>query len=236
MRPIKEKERRMVKILFVIMTLIPVLNPAGCEQQPDRQADEQKVLPDLGTIVCVGDSLTAGYGIAVEQSYPALLAKKIKAANLGFRVINAGVSGETSSGTLSRINWIMGLKPEIVILEIGANDGLRGIDPGLIKRNISEIIHRLQEKKIIIILTGMQMVRNLGPAYTSAFNSIYEDLARKTGVLFMPFFLEGVAADPALNIGDGIHPNPQGYAIIVDNLFLYVRQAIERSTHRTSVK
>lgn len=235
MRLTKEKEHLMVKILFVLITLFPALHLAGCGPQPDRQADEKKVLPSLGTIVCVGDSLTAGYGIAVQQSYPALLAKKIKAANLGFQVINAGVSGETSSGTLSRINWILALKPEIIILEIGANDGLRGIDPALIKRNISEIIRRLQEKKIIIILAGMQMVRNLGQAYTSAFNSIYEDLAKKDGVLFMPFFLEGVAADPGLNIGDGIHPNPQGYAIIVDNLFPYVRQAINRSTHRTSV-
>ena len=186
--------------------------------------------------MCVGDSLTAGLGIAVEQNYPAQLAKKIAEAQLGFQVINAGVSGETSSGTLSRINWILTLKPDIVILEIGANDGLRGISPALIKRNISEIIRRLQENKIITILAGMQMVRNLGPDYTNAFNAIYEDLAGETNVLFMPFFLQGVAADPALNIGDGIHPNPEGYAIIVDNLFPYVLQAINRSTQRASAK
>ena len=164
------------------------------------------------------------------------MAKKIGGAGLGFRVINAGVSGETSSGTLSRINWILTLKPDIIILETGANDGLRGIAPPLIRKNISEIIRRLQGEKIIIILAGMQMVRNLGPAYTSAFNAIYEDIAGETGVLFMPFFLKGVATDPDLNITDGIHPNAQGYAIIVDNLFPYVLKAINRSTERAAVE
>ena len=226
----------MIRIVFLLITLFPVLNLAGCGSQPDRQADEKKEGPARGTIVCVGDSLTAGLGIAVEQSYPAQLAKKIAEAQLDFQVINAGVSGETSSGTLSRIHWILTLKPDIVILEIGANDGLRGISPALIKRNISEIIRRLQENKIITILAGMQMVRNLGPDYTNAFNAIYEDLAGETGVFFMPFFLHGVAADPALNIEDGLHPNPEGYAIIVDNLFPYVLRAINHSTQRASAK
>jgi len=224
----------MARIILLLITLFPVRNLRGCGSQADRQADEKKAGPERGTIVCVGDSLTAGLGISMEQSYPAQLAKKIAAAELGFQVINAGVSGETSSGTLSRLNWLLTLRPDIVILETGANDGLRGISPALIKRNISEIIRRLQEKKIITILAGMQMVRNLGPAYTTAFNAIYQDIAVETGVLFMPFFLQGVAANPARNIGDGIHPNPEGYAIIVDNLFPYVLQAIDRSTKRAS--
>jgi acyl-CoA thioesterase-1 len=236
MWPMKGTEHCMVRIVLCVMMLFSALNQAGCGPPPDRPVDEKKVGPERGTIVCVGNSLTAGYGIAAEQGYPAQLAKKIEAADLGFQVINAGVSGETSSGTLSRTNWILTLQPDIIILEIGANDGLRGIAPALIKRNIREIIRRLQEKKIIIILAGMQMVTNLGPAYTSAFNAVYEDIAREAGVLFMPFFLQGVAADPALNIGDGIHPNPQGYAIIVDNLFPYVLQAINRSTHRVSFR
>lgn len=230
MRATQKNEHGMVRIVFLLIILFPALHLAGCGSQPDRQANGKKAGPERGTIVCVGDSLTAGFGIAIEESYPGQLAKKIAAAGLGFQVINAGVSGETSSGTLSRINWILTLKPDIVILEIGANDGLRGIAPLLIKKNISEIISRLQEKKVIIILAGMQMVKNLGPAYTKAFNSIYVEIAQAAGVLFMPFFLEGVAADPALNIGDGIHPNPEGYAIVVDNLFPYVMQAINRRT------
>lgn len=226
----------MVRIVLFLITGIFLLNLAACGSQPDRQVDEQKTGSIPGTIVCVGDSLTAGLGVDIEQSYPAQLAKKIKAAGLDFQVINAGVSGETSSGTLSRINWILTLKPDIIILEIGANDGLRGIAPALIKRNIGEIIRRLLEKKIIIVLAGMQMVRNLGPAYTNSFNAIYEDLAGEADVLFMPFFLQGVATVPALNIGDGMHPNAQGYAIIVNNLFPYVRQAINRSTQRASAE
>ena len=226
----------MKKTVLLPLTISFFLTLAACGSQPERQADENKAAPDRGTIVCVGDSLTAGYGIAAEQSYPAQLAKKIGGAGLGFRVINAGVSGETSSGTLSRINWILTLKPDIIILETGANDGLRGIAPPLIRKNISEIIRRLQGEKIIIILAGMQMLRNLGPAYTGAFNAIYEDIAGETGVLFMPFFLKGVATDPDLNITDGIHPNAQGYAIIVDNLFPYVLKAINRSTERAAVE
>jgi acyl-CoA thioesterase-1 len=233
----KVRQHSMVRIALFLIMLLPALNLAGCGgPPPDRQTNAKKALPEHGTIVCVGDSLTAGYGIAAEQSYPGQLARKIAAADLGFQVINAGVSGETSSGTLSRINWILTMKPDIIILETGANDGLRGITPALIKRNIREIIRRLQENKIVIILAGMQMVRNLGPAYTSSFNAIYGEIARETGVLFMPFFLQGVAADPALNIGDGIHPNPQGYAIIVDNLFPYVRQAINHRTGQATAK
>ncbi len=198
----------------------------GCEQRPEERPPVERRETGREVIVAAGDSLTAGLGVAEEESYPALLEKRLQAEGIGYRVINAGASGETSSGLLSRLNWLLTLNPAIVILETGANDGLRGIDPALTKRNIREILRRLEEKQISVILVGMRMVRNLGPEYTAAFDRIYPELARESGVLFMPFFLEGVATDPALNSGDGIHPNPAGYRIVAENLYPYVRRAI----------
>jgi acyl-CoA thioesterase-1 len=220
----------MAKICCAVLALVMLLCLPGCERQsPRQQSAGKKEKAAAGIIVAMGDSLTAGYGVDEEKSYPAQLQKKLEANHLDYTVINAGVSGETSSGALSRINWILILNPDIVILETGANDGLRGIDPSLTRRNISEILRMLKNNKIITILAGMKMLINLGPAYTGAFNRIYPKIAMESGSIFFPFFLEGVAADPALDIGDGIHPNGTGYAIIVNNLFPYVLEAIEKS-------
>jgi acyl-CoA thioesterase I len=125
------------------------------------------------------------------------------------------------------LNWILSsLKPDIVILETGANDGLRGVDPALTRHNIAKIIAELQEKKIVTVLAGMQMVGNLGIGFTDQFRRLYQDVAKDTGVIFMPFFLEGVASEPTLNNSDGIHPNRRGYEIIVGNLLPYVTKGI----------
>jgi acyl-CoA thioesterase I len=200
----------------------------GCKQPSEQQGPEKKKERVNGVIVAVGDSLTAGFGVKEEDNYPSLLQQRLEAEGLHYRVINSGVSGETSSGTFSRLNWILSsLRPDIVILETGANDGLRGVDPSLTRKNIAKIVASLQEKKIVTILAGMQMVGNLGIDYTDQFHQLYLDVATESGVIFMPFFLEGVAAEPALNNDDGIHPNRQGYGIIVGNLFPYVKGAIE---------
>ena len=180
-----------------------------------------------GIIVAVGDSLTEGLGVAEEFAYPAILEKKLWSAGYHYRVINAGVSGETSSGTLARIKWVLTLKPDIVILVIGANDGFRGIDPELIKTNILTIIRRLKEKKVTVLLGGMQMMQNLGKEYITAFEKVYPLVARQENVAIVPFFLTGVAANPNLNQADGIHPTAQGYQVIVDHIFPYVVEAIE---------
>jgi len=209
------------------LALLLVFMLSGCRETAGQQTTEKKKEAFDGVIVAVGDSLTAGLGVEEEEGYPAQLQKQLLEAGLHYRVINSGVSGETSSGTLSRLNWTLSLKPDIVILETGANDGLRGVDPGLTRKNIEKIVTGLQERKIVTILAGMQMVGNLGIGYTDPFRQLYQDVAQKTGVIFMPFFLEGVATDPALNISDGIHPNRRGYEIIVGNLFPYVVQAIE---------
>ena len=200
----------------------------GCRQEEQVSVSATRAKTAL-TIVAVGDSLTAGLGVAEDESYPALLERQLQDGGLDVRVINAGVSGETTSGTLARIDWVLTLQPDIVILETGANDGLRGIDPGLVRANIRKIIERLEEKNIIVVLAGMRMVWNLGPVYTADFNRIYAEIAEEKGLIFMPFFLEGVATDPALNIEDGIHPNPQGYRIIVARLLPYVKEAVAKA-------
>jgi acyl-CoA thioesterase-1 len=181
-----------------------------------------------GTIVAVGDSLTTGLGVDETEAYPALLERRLREAGRPWRVVNAGISGETSSGTLSRVGWILTMKPEIVVLETGANDGLRGVDPRLTRRNIDEIVSRLRERDVTVVLTGMRMVANLGRDYTQAFASIYPGVARKHGLILIPFFLEGVAGVPSLNQPDGLHPTAEGYRVVTDTVYPYVLQAIEK--------
>ena len=217
----------MRRVILTGLALIMLFVAGGC-RQPAEKAAKKEVDSADGLIIAVGDSLTAGAGVDEQASYPALLQKRLQAAGLHYRVINAGVSGETSSGTLSRLGWILTQKPGIVILETGANDGLRGIDPELTRANIEKIMARLQAEKIVTVLAGMRMVGNMGGDYTESFRKLYEDVARESGAVFMPFFLEGVAGDPAFNNSDGIHPNARGYEIITDNLFPYVVQAINK--------
>ncbi len=215
-------------ILFQGM-LILLMFFAGCEKEnAPVQTARQQPLSYEGTIAAVGDSLTAGQGVNEEDAYPALLERKLKQAGYNWRVVNAGISGETSSGTLSRVNWILKLKPEIVILETGANDGLRGIDPKLTKKNIDETIRILKENKVTVVLAGMRMVTNLGRDYTSAFAAMYPSLAKKHDLILIPFFLAGVAGVPSLNQTDGIHPTAEGYRIITEKVYPSVKQAIEK--------
>jgi acyl-CoA thioesterase I len=202
----------------------------GCDNAPPESAAPAPVTtaPAAGVIVCMGDSLTAGYGVDEDQAYPALLETRLRDDGNAYRVINAGVSGETSSGALARVDWMLTLDPDIVILETGANDGLRGVDPALTRRNIEAIVAKLQARNIIVVLAGMQMVRNLGPDFTRAFGSIYPDIARDANLILIPFFLEGVAGQPDLNQPDGIHPTADGYRIILNHIHPYIVQAIDR--------
>lgn len=216
------------------MTMLSMLlSLAGCDRPAETPPPATSTAPTGPVLLAAGDSLTAGFGVADDESYPAQLGRRLEAAGLHWQVINAGSSGETSSGLLARLEWLLTLKPEIIILETGANDGLRGVDPALTKANILKIIRQLQGHGITIILTGMRMLENLGPQYTEAFNRIYPELAQETGVLFVPFFLEGVAANPALNLEDGIHPNGRGYRIVVDTLYPVVLEAMARHRQRT---
>jgi acyl-CoA thioesterase-1 len=167
--------------------------------------------------------------VAEELAYPAQLARKLKANGFHFQVINAGVSGETSSGARSRIQWVISsLKPDIVLLETGANDGLRGIDPHLLEANLDQICSILKDNNIKVVLTGMLMLPNMGPDYTKAFAAIYDRVAKKHQMIFMPFFLKDVAGDALLNQQDNLHPTVRGYSRIVQNIYPYVLEAIEQ--------
>jgi len=168
--------------------------------------------------VAFGDSLTAGLGVSAEETYPARLQGKLDAKGYHYSVINAGVSGDTTAGGVRRVEWILKSRPWVVILELGANDGLRGIDPDETRANLERIIQRLQTAGVRVVLAGMKLPPNYGRDHTGRFEAIYPELARKYHLVLIPFFLEGVAAERGLNQADGIHPTGAGYQIIVDQL------------------
>jgi acyl-CoA thioesterase-1 len=183
---------------------------------------------DEGLIVALGDSLTAGLGLDERDAWPAQLERRLRTAGLHWKVLNAGISGETSSGARARLNWVLRLKPDILVLETGANDGLRGIPPQALQANLDAMLTTLGERRVTTVLAGMQMLRNMGPSYTTAFARVYPELAQKHRAILIPFFLEGVAANPALNQADGIHPTAEGYRMVTDLVYPRVLEAIAR--------
>jgi len=184
------------------------------------------------TIVALGDSLTAGYQLPPADAFPVKLQAALRAKGVAVTVENAGVSGDTSSGGLDRLDWAVGDGVDAVILELGANDALRGIDPAITRRNLDAIITRLKERNIPILLTGMIAPPNMGSTYGAAFNPIFPDLAAKHGLLFDPFFLEGVAAERDLNLADGMHPNGRGVDVIVRRILPKVEELIAQVRSR----
>jgi len=171
------------------------------------------------SIVAFGNSLTAGQGVDPALNYPSVLQKKIDDGGYAYKVLNLGVSGDTSGQGLNRLDAIIDLKPAIVIVELGANDGLRGIPAEVTKQNLAAIIERLQGAGAAVVLAGMRVPPNYGPQYTVAFRDIFRDLAKKYHTPLVPFFLEGVGGNAALNQDDGIHPTAEGYIIIVENVW-----------------
>ena len=191
--------------------------------------------PEAGcqvTILAAGNSLTAGLGVATSEAYPALLEQRLRKQGKPYCVINAGISGETSSGLKSRIHWLLSLNPDIIIIETGANDGMRGIELSLVRENIQYVIRATKQKNTLPILAGMQMFPNMGVEYTRSFSQIYAEIAEEEKIVFMPFFLADVAGKPELNLPDGIHPNARGYRLIVDNVYPYVMEAIRQRADR----
>lgn len=215
----------------VVLPIVVLLFFLGCgEPQTPEVAPPETPTPTYETlIVALGNSLTEGLGVAEEDAYPALLQHRLNSDGYSVRVVNAGISGETSSGALSRINWIMTLEPDIVILETGANDGLRGIDPKLTAANIEKMLIRFEEKGVAVVLAGMKMGTNLGEPYLRDFEAVYTRAAQRHDLILIPFFLEGVAAVPRLNQPDGIHPTEEGYRKIVDHIYPYVIEALKRN-------
>ncbi|MFW5761251.1 MAG: arylesterase [Cyclobacteriaceae bacterium] len=183
------------------------------------------------TIVIFGNSLTAGMGVQPEQAFPALIQNKIDQAGFKYKVVNAGLSGETTAGGVSRINWILKNNDiDIFVLELGANDGLRGIPLAQTRQNLKTIIEKVRasEAEVEIILTGMQVPPNMGEDYANEFKSIFPDIAKEKNVELVPFLLEGVGGEKKLNQSDGIHPNPEGHKILAENVWQVLKPLLIR--------
>ena len=177
------------------------------------------------TVIFFGDSLTAGYGVDPDEAYPALIQKKIDADGLSWRVVNAGLSGETTAGGLRRLDWILRQRVDIFVLELGGNDGLRGISPANTRANLEAMIQRIRQRypNVKVILAGMQLPTNMGPEHTREFAAIYPELAETHRAVLIPFLLEGVGGVASLNLPDGIHPTPQGHEIVADTVWDILR-------------
>jgi acyl-CoA thioesterase-1 len=184
--------------------------------------------PEERVLVAFGDSLTAGLGVSPEETYPARLQEKLLLSGYRYRIINAGVSGDTSAGGLRRVEWVLKSKPDIVILELGANDGLRGLNLAQTRTNLEEIIQRFLAGGAKVVLAGMKLPPNYGADYTKAFQSMYADLAKRYDVQFIPFFLDGVAAKADYNQADGIHPTGSGYVVIVENIWPVIEPLLKK--------
>jgi len=200
--------------------------PAGWAQPSARPAE--KTPAARRTVVVLGDSLAAGYGVDPSEAFPALLQGKIDSAGQNFTVINAGVSGDTSADGLNRINWLLKREIDVLIVELGGNDGLRGIPVSTTETNLQAIIDRVKQKypRAQIIIAGMQMPPNMGEAYTGAFKKIFPDLAERNHAALVPFLLEGVGGDPKLNQADHIHPTPEGHRIVAENVWKVLKNVL----------
>jgi len=202
-------------IIFACTALLTFLTPAPV---PAQDATRPRPGGEPIRLVALGDSLTAGYGLPQEAAFPAVLERALKAKGYNVQIANAGVSGDTASGGLDRLDWSVPDGTDGVILELGANDMLRGIDPEVPRNAIETIVERLKERHIPVMLAGMRASRNLGHAYTEQFDSLYGDIAQKHGLVLYPFFLDGVAGDASLNLQDGLHPTAKGIEIIVGRI------------------
>jgi acyl-CoA thioesterase-1 len=228
--------RRLLGMLLLLSGLVFV---PGCGTRPSPEAPSAAppaaVLPadadvpdDRPAVVAFGDSLTAGLGVDVRQNYTAQLQAKIDAGGYRYRVVNAGVSGDTSAQGLNRLSAVTRLKPALVIVEFGANDGLRGIPVEETRRDLEEIIRQLVAGGSKIVLAGMEIPPNYGPQYIRQFHTIYPELAKQEGVSLVPFLLAGVGGIPELNFADGIHPTVQGYTIVTENIWKILQPLLKK--------
>jgi len=231
--------------LRIIALVLVALSSAACGEDHRTRASEAESAPrsiehspspidstddQRPRIVALGDSLTAGLGLDPRDAYPAVLQKRIDGEGWRYRVINAGVSGDTSAGGLRRADWALEGDVRILIIALGGNDALRGLPPEALKRNIGDIIERAQKRGINVALAGMEAPPELGPAYAAAFHRVYGDLARQYHVAFVPFLLQGVAGNEELNQPDRIHPTAAGARILADNVWTVLRPLLkERS-------
>lgn len=221
MRRMVTRRASVVSVIFacVYAAAIAAVWPSGA------QASERETV-----IVAFGDSLVAGYQLAPGDSFPAKLEAALRQEGTNVKVINAGVSGDTTADALARLDWALPDEADAVIVELGANDGLRGFDLDETRRALDDILTKLKARDLPVLLTGMEAPRNFGEDYSQRFRAMYAELAEKHDVLFYPFFLEGVAMNPELNQPDGIHPTAEGVDVIVQNILPKVRQLIARAS------
>lgn len=184
-------------------------------------------------IVAFGDSLTSGLGVAAEEAYPAQLQRRLDQAGFRYRVINAGVSGDTTAGGVRRVAWVMKSKPRIVILELGGNDGLRGLSLQETRANLERMIEQFQQASVTVVLAGMKLPPNYGAEYTAGFETLYPALAKKYRLTLIPFFLGNVAGSESLNQSDGIHPTAEGYKLIVETMLETMKPVLEADTRKS---
>jgi acyl-CoA thioesterase-1 len=187
-------------------------------------------------IVAFGDSLVAGYGLAADAAFPSVLQKKLRTEGYNVKLVNAGVSGDTTTGGLARLDWTLSDGADGVILELGANDMLRGVDPEVTKAALDTILARLKARNIKVLIAGMKATPSLGPEYKTRFDAIYPDLAKKYGTPLYPFFLDGVAGEPALELPDHLHPNPAGVERIVDGILPSMHGFLEQLGEKAARK
>jgi acyl-CoA thioesterase-1 len=179
-------------------------------------------------VVALGDSLTAGFGVAADEAWPALVEARLKREGYPYRVVNAGVSGDTTAGGLRRVDWVLRNRPEVAVVALGANDGLRGLGTDAMEANLLTIVERLRAGGARVLVAGMEVPPNYGAAYARAFRGVFPDVARRTGAALMPFLLDGVAADPRLNLADGIHPNAAGHRAIAERVWPHLVALLAR--------
>lgn len=209
-----------------LIGLVMLLAALGCanDQKKNASPGDQKQQVSTATkktIIFFGNSLTAGYGLSPTQAFPSLIQKKIDSLDLPYRSVNAGVSGETSSGGNARVDWILKQPVDVFVLELGANDGLRGIPLAETRKNLQSILDKVRAKypAAKLVVAGMQIPPNMGKAYTTEFRDIFPQLAEKNGATLIPFLLEGVGGESRLNQGDGIHPTEEGHKVVSENVW-----------------
>lgn len=200
---------------------------AASNQQAAPEPPADGSAPARPRIVALGDSLTAGLGLLEQQAYPALLQRRIDADGFQFEVVNAGVSGDTSAGGVRRLEWALEGDVKVLIVALGANDGLRGLSVVDMKKNLSGIVEKAKERNIVVILAGMEAPPNYGADYTVAYRQVFQDVAREQRVRFIPFLLAGVAGQSNLNQGDGVHPTADGAAIMAETVWRALRPVLD---------
>jgi acyl-CoA thioesterase-1 len=241
----------MTRGLWVRLALVVLLVCASaCGSRDDARTDRPDPRPPAGSaapaspappasarasrprVVILGDSLTAGLGLPTDESFPAVLQRDLDAAGLEYDVVNAGVSGDTSAGGLSRLEWALDGDVRVLVVALGGNDGLRGLAPAELQHNLAQIIERAEKRGVTVVLAGMEAPPNYGRDYIVAFHQIYPALARQYHVAFVPFLLQGVAGDVRLNQRDGIHPTAEGARVVAKNVWAVLRPLVEGRTSR----